>query len=436
MPSAAIEAMKKCRDERGIPPEEVQKVRSQFQSVARYYADVIASPVVFRNAIEPRFGGGESRIPTIDRDRDTGVLRELDRLVFEPNLTTKVSHEKLDYIREVGIAFDAELKKLVENNAAERIVRVNAMRVLAECCRSGAKAHWPTITGLLKDPKTPAEIKYYALKGAENLLAAYDPREYKTRLHCNDLKPVGELVQAVTDCVLNPSTYMPEVAKPAEATPDQLGVINYIRREAIRALGQVRFVTVPGPDGRQPIFPAYTLARVCVSDPALVPSPSPSECAEAAMGLMNMAPAVNGFPVKGFNSDALVEAVTAGVKTFSAPRADPNDRSLPWRQYAIRMGDALRKWPPLFDPTFEATQPNLFAANAVPSAVNDLISRIRSGVLEPMEKVGPDGKADPGSRVDVEGLTRFLEQLRTNPNRNKLLFTNNPDTELALPGKR
>jgi hypothetical protein len=419
------------KEARGIPKDELTKVKPLFLAFAKYYADVVANPMVYKATLDPKGGPGAPRVPSIDRNNQTGILLELDRYILEPNLTTKVGNEKADYIRELGIAFDAVLKPLIETHA-ERIVRINAARILAEVCRSGATAHWSTVTALLTNENTLTEVKYYALHAAGNLLAAYDLNEYKSRKHSNDSKEVGALVQAITNCILNPSTILPGL-KVAEATPDQLAVIGFVRRSAVRALAQLRFVTIPGPDGKQPLYPAYTLARVCVSDPVLVPAPSPGECAEAAIGLCNMAPSVDGNPVKGYNAATAVEAVAAGLKTFAGPRSDPADHSLPWRQYSIRISEALKNWRPLFDPTFEPTQPNNFDASAVPPAVNDAIERIKTLILVPIEKVDFNNKPDPNARVDIPEMERFLDQLRSNPQRKPLLFSNDPNTILYVP---
>src|SRR5262249_5990841 len=150
--------------------------------------------------------------------------------------------------------------------------------------------------------------KYYTLQAAGNLLSAYDVTEYKIRKHSGDAKQVGELVRAVEECVVNPTALVAAIpaGKAAEVTPDQAAVIAYVRRQAIRSLGQVRSVSLPGPDGKTLIYPAYALVRVCLSDPTLGPAPSPSECAEAVIGLCNMAPVYMGNPVKNYNPDAVV----------------------------------------------------------------------------------------------------------------------------------
>ena len=102
-----------------------------------------------------------------------------------------------------------------------------------------------------------------------------DPR---MRKHAAEPKVIGELVKAIQDCITKPAMLVPGF-KPDKATPDQLAeqlqVVGFVRRQAIRALGQVKYVTIPGPDGRTPIYPAYTLVCIAMSDPALVPAPPP-----------------------------------------------------------------------------------------------------------------------------------------------------------------
>ena len=328
------------KETRGIPADEIPVAKKHFEAFAKYYAAIIAHPLVYKAAQDPslKLDGDRRTIPSLDT-----LFTDFQRTIVEPTLAnaSAVNVDRADYIREMGIAVDAALKPVIESNP-DRIVRLNATRLLASACKSGATAHYPTITELLKNANTPTDVKHYALQAAGNLLAAYDVFDYDSRRHSNGWKqpPVegdkelGELVAAVEKCILEPTAILnvPPTWKVADATPDQLDVVRFVRRQAVKALGQVRFVTIPGPDGKTPIYPAHTIARVCASDPAIVPAPSPSECAEAAIGLCNMAPVAKGAPIKGYNEAAAVEAVTAALVTFSAARAEnPQDRPLPWR---------------------------------------------------------------------------------------------------------
>lgn len=445
---STVDAVNTYRESRGIPPAELKGAKTAFTNFAKYYADVVAHPAVYKALQESKLGPTTSRIPTIDWDPNTGVLRDLERFLLEPTPATKVTNEQADYIREMGIALDAALKPLIETHP-DRIVRINAARMLVSASKSGAAAHWPTVTALLNDTfyemkdksgkvvkvPTPTEIKYYALQAAANLLAAYDTSEYKIRKHSNNPKEVGELIRAVQECVDNPNVIVPGIpgGKIEAATPDQLAVINFVRRQAIRALAEVRSVSFPGPNGTT-LYPAFTLARVCASDPAVVPAPTPAECAEAIIGLCNMAPVYMGNPVKNYNADAAVEAITAGLITFAKPRTNPTDRSLPWRGYSARLAAALQSWGPLFDPGFDPANPKVFVKQDVPPRVTELVERVQTAILAPIDKVGLDGKPDITTPVEVQKLTEFLTQLRSNPKRDPQLFRGVPATTLPSPG--
>ena len=97
--------------------------------------------------------------------------------------------------------------------------------------------------------------------------------------------------QALLDAVTKPGSILPV---PAGTTlgKDQQEVLTFIRRQAIRALAQVRFAELrvakePGPGD---LYPAFTLAQIAVSDPAISPPPTETEIAEAVIGLCNMTP--------------------------------------------------------------------------------------------------------------------------------------------------
>jgi hypothetical protein len=319
------------------------------------------------------------------------------------------------------------------------------MRFYVAACKTGAAPHWPTVTALLTDPKTKPEIRVFALQAAANLLWAYDPDFYQSRRHSIGSKQpraaadqeIGALVKAVQDCVTTPTTLVADFPEGKESwlrstenTPEvvryknQVEVVRYLRREAIRALAQVRFAKMPGPDGKTFIYPAHTLARVCMLDPTLGPQPTPSECGEAVIGLCNMAPVWDGAPVKEFNADAVALAVARGVVNFATPRIDADNRDLPWTGYAMRMGDAMGGWPALFSFLYDPTKPpNPADADSAPAVVKDLVKRTTNSVTTPLS--GKNGRI---TLTDLEALIRTQEE---KPNVG-VLFTGVDQT--ALPG--
>lgn len=414
-----------------IAEADLPKARAEFAKLAKYYADVVNHPAV-RRASQDLKMDLFNPVPTIDGPN--GILRDLDRYLLEPTVGGPVGSDKTIYIREFGAALDAALKPLIAENP-ERWVRVNAARVLAHAARSGAAAHFKTVTELLTDPKTKPEVKHYLLQAAAALLAAGDVNDIKIRKHAADPPVLNALVKAVDDCITNPAVAILNL-KSTTIPSDQLDVVGLIRRQAIRALAQVKWVVIPNADGKPDLYPAHTLVRVAMNDPSLQPAPRPADAAEAVIGICNMAPVYwhikRLVPVKEYNPEVAAEAVLQGLITFAGPRAaNINDKQLPWRLTSLRVAEALHKWRPLFDPLFDPTQPAKFADNLVPASVKDIYIFTLPNVLAPMEKVDFQGKPVPAAVVDIQGLIDRRNRLRDGRQQSKKnLFEGVPETSV------
>ncbi|HUR55741.1 MAG TPA: hypothetical protein VMZ71_16510, partial [Gemmataceae bacterium] len=238
----------------------------------------------------------------------------------------------------------------------------------------------------------------------------------------------SKLIRAVNDAVFAPvviATGGAKGAKGSEPTPEQLAVHGYIRREAVRALAKVRFASVMDEETKTVMYPVHTLARVAISDPALVPPPSASEIAEAVIGICNMSPLAPPGAAKGYNAATAAEAVAVGLRSFAGPRAgNPTDRSIAWRVYAARLSEALRTWRGLFDDTFDPARPQNVNAVLVPEPVETVVKAAVDKVL------GPIDKNDVTVRVDIAAVTGVIEQFRKAPKRSTALFPDTAKTNL------
>jgi hypothetical protein len=289
---------------------------------------------------------------------------------------------------------------------------------------------------LVANANTATEIKYYMLQAAAGLLSAADINDPKVRKHAAEPKVIGELVKAIQDCITNPAMLLPGFKKET-ATPEQIPVLVFVRRQAIKALGQVKFVIVPGPDGRTPIYPAYTLVRVAMNDPAILLPSTPADAAEVVLGLCNMAPmqwqGTQTAAVRTYNADVAVEAIMQALATFAGQRAaNPFDRSLPWRGYSLRIAEALLRWQQLFDPNFDKLQPNKASANLVPAVVKEMCKEVIPNILAKIEKVDGSGQPDPTATVKIGDLQMRLDAMRQNPKRKKTLFEGVPETSIEF----
>ncbi|MBX9583229.1 MAG: hypothetical protein K2X87_23230 [Gemmataceae bacterium] len=422
-PKNAGDVVNVYRSAKGIPAADMKRAKETLGAYAQYVADLLATPKVYAAAqefIPPTVKGG-GQVPTVNEIVGDRGLIDLAVLVPEPG--GKVGPDNADYIRELGTAFDAALGRLP--TAGDQIIAVNGARALATACRSGATAHYKTVTDLLANQNVRPEVKHHLFQAAGHLLAAYDINDLQTRKHSGDPAATAALVAALQKAVEDPAAILPlppgADGKPAAVPEDLAPVLRFIRREAIRALGQCRFAEF-SPSKGQTLYPSYTLARVAMSDPALGVPPGPSEVAEAVIGLCNMNPprALNAEPY----AYAMSDAIASGLITFADKKAaKADDKSLPWRGYAGRLLDALRLWQGLYDANFNPAAPAAYSPTQVPAVVKALAGEAERRVLGPMES---------GGRIDLEGFKQYRDAtLRADKKATPAPYRENPG--LVLP---
>jgi len=326
--------------------------------------------------------------------------------------------ENADYIREFGAALDEALKDLITNHP-DAIVRINAARLYAAACRSGATPHYATVTALLNNANTRPEIKLWLFQAAGNLLAAYDINNLQTRrYHSASEKVLCDLLNALKDAIELPNSILP-----APVTPEQVPVLTFIRRDAIKALAMARFAEVQSTNPPASAYPAFTLARVAISDPDLNPRPTTSEIAEAIIGICNMAPPKGSANAEPYGY-AMCDAIATGLVTFATPRAaNPADKSLGWKGYAYRLTEALKAWGPVYDPNFAPGTPLTPAASLVPKPVSELTVEAERRILSPMDGIA--------TRIDLAGLRGYRDStLRTDKKWTLSPYRDKPKMEL------
>jgi hypothetical protein len=331
-----------------------------------------------------------------------------------------------------------------------------------------------------KPLETPPEVLYYALNAAANFLDARDLKALKTQFVNRHNLPDAKLVQlvkvleamvtdgppvadkaapATVDAFGRPiavpensaeddakpdaakpgpapvapkADAKPDAAKPGPApvapkadtkpaakepwTPEQSAVVRYYRRAALKALARVRFDTVGGRGGPE-TRPAYTLAKVAVSDATLALPTAPDEAAEAVIGLAGMAP-IN--TVTDLNLSAWSSAMASGVFLYAQPRAaDPTDRALLWKITAARMDAALKQLKAAVK-----VSPKLRVAE---KPINDLCDVVTADVLAPL-------MTDSQAGADRPRTERLGQWLKSNapPDASRSLYNDSPNYKLTF----
>lgn len=271
---------------------------------------------------------------------------------------------QLAYIREFGAAAVTAIDEVLAKGPPSAI-RINALQLLVAVAETGAPAAFDRTISLLQtkdEPNHPVEVLYYALHAAEGALGAYDPARgskwvNKTK-HYQLVCLVDDVVQKVPACVIE-KAYVPDrpvgeaslttdsKAKPVEGglAPEQVDVIQMFRLQAIRALAKVRTDIVTNDTQDKERRPLYTLCRVAVSDPALVPAPSIKELGEAVIGLGTMVPS------DAVNADVLGLVIAKGVSDFILEKAAAGKalsegelQRLHWKVYGTRLKNTYATW--------------------------------------------------------------------------------------------
>lgn len=286
---------------------------------ARYY--------VYRLTMPLYWGIGEDdKGKTNDTRTMTDLVREAhDQLLLnfirkkqplkpnQPEYLAAYSKEMIKCLREVF------------SKNGEPIVRVNAARILAGIAEAGQDDAADTLVTLVENPRELDAVKLYALRGIKDLLALGTPEKSIFK---------SEAVEA--RCIEAAQKFLVrQVDVPTD--PGEREALNYVRREAVRALAQSRYATVPkskGDTGRT----AWWLLKVARRD-GLTPDPSVSEQLEAAIGVCQLQPG------KELNVDYAAHHVAGAVVDFlieyANQRGSGGGAGLPWKLYSTRMSIAL-----------------------------------------------------------------------------------------------
>jgi hypothetical protein len=305
--------------------------------------------------------------PRVEDKTVTKLVSDLrSQLVVITPGDSAIPAPKIHFARQFGAAAVRAIDEVL-NKGPQPVVRMNAVRLLAVVAESGAPAATERVIALLrdKDKGLSVEALYYGLKAAEQAIAMYDParsadaQKWVTKdTYFALVSLVDDIVQQVPASVaLN--THQPDQAgtgllttdpkappktAPTSLTAEQVATVQAFRLQAVRALARVKTDVVYDSKGEMKRRPAYTLARVAISDTTLVPAPSKREVIEAVGGLATAAPTDPEI-------DPLVLgiAMARGVLEFASDKAagrvgESGQQFLHWRLTGARMKALFQAW--------------------------------------------------------------------------------------------
>lgn len=215
-------------------------------------------------------------------------------------------------------------EEVINFEKAAPVHKIFNARVLAEIARLGQPKLAETLVGILKNDKQNDGVHFYALRGMRNLLAAAPSAKDQQKMCAEALIDFLEHRQG----------------PPKGAPKDEIDGFRVLRREAIRALAQVRT-----PEVSPKAQPALVLARFAGADGRIQPEPRIDERVEAAIGLARMASAQDKRYQAAYAANQIGRCLGTFAQKFNEERANTErggvEPSRPWKIDAYRLNEAL-----------------------------------------------------------------------------------------------
>jgi hypothetical protein len=186
------------------------------------------------------------------------------------------------YMQEFTKALIPPIEKVLKN--PRPIARINAAIVLTKMSESGQELLAKPLASILADKDQIDAVKFYALVGLKNVFSG-DPaqeKEVRATQTLTDRDVERDAIQKLLDFLTRPANFTDTT------TQGEKDAFHYLRREAIRALGQTRWPGYPAASGRSiAARTAWELFRI-VREQDVEPAPTLGERVEAAVAICQL----------------------------------------------------------------------------------------------------------------------------------------------------
>ena len=290
--------------------------------------------------VHPPFNGKEAdkKAGPFPEDIET-LTAEVNRWCTWPNPNAPPNAMQVEFAKALGKELSTKIME-VYDQTDNRLVRVNAARMLSVIGRLPYEGLADVYLKMIRDKSYPDEIKLFAFQGLRSLLSITDPIT-PTKHFITSNEKLAEIAKELENYITFKS--------PANLSPDQARVIQYIRREAVRALAQFKVGVVR----QQQVAlakPVVTLLRVATND-RYVPAGDQAlpgygfhimEQIDAVIGITSMVPdkSLNMDVVAWMLNDAMDDISKFQAKDRSDFQKDMRNKPLvPWKVTAVRLLD-------------------------------------------------------------------------------------------------
>ena len=256
------------------------------------------------------------------------VREALDQIVDLRDPKKPPSAGQRAYMEEFGKRFSACLREVAKNPKV--IARLNAAIILARLAKAGTESAVDVLVEILQDPKENDGVKLYALRGLKEFLSLGGGESPFT-----DKEREARVVKALLEYLTRKLTLS------KDAPPEEVTAINYVRAEAVTALGQTLYPAVSilvGKTTHLERLTALALLRVLRKD-GIQPEPSLAEQVAAAEGVCQL----HSKELEQYNADYAAYQIGRFIVDFASAYngRQQQEKKEPWKIYAHHLRHGL-----------------------------------------------------------------------------------------------
>lgn len=287
---------------------------------------------------------------------------------------------------EMAAAAKVVLDNLPKDPSQARMEKLNIVRVLAAAAKMPGTKMVDTLLSIINDPMYSDAYKLYAFQGLRTHLEHGLPEDPTRHLLARDPVRLGQISDTLSKYILQTRIYRDD--------KERL-VIEYVRREAVAALGRFKEGVVRK-NTREPVSrPGYTLLRM-LYDQEMAPPITIQERVEVISGFcqMKIDDDLNIDVAAPFLHPSLIEFARQNNNDSIRMRKDGGLPMLPWKIAAARISFAMATWRETAKKPQKAKYPEYIttlAAEVIPA-------------FAPIEKEGA------GAVINIEALSQWVNR--------------------------
>lgn len=363
---------------------------------------------LFLEAAKTDFGSSETKPVAV------AVRRFYSETVIDPNnFGRKLNQAQLQLVNAFGKEMADHLGKVIgtkeKPSGADLMVKINAARMMSFLAKSGYEDMADVLIEMLNNDTLHDAVKVYALQGMGNLFATPNSE----RPGDSVFTKVDREAKAMS-AVIAFLTRKPTIDD--KSPKEEVDGFRYVRREAIKALGQVRR-PIMRIDDKVVAEPALWLLRFANADTRIAVPPSLSERLEAGVAYLQLnADKDQNADYAMWYVSGLVHEMTVQYRDYKQltpldkpkpedtkpPERKPDERdALAWKYSATRLSLGLKDWMK----NWEDKVPPSSRPAEVQNVVRTFMSAVQTNILEPMSKGNPGG-------LFTEPLEKWRENTR------------------------